>query len=122
MTERIEIVRKGESKTGAMTVGVSREKAFDSPGILFAKSTIGPKVISGWHHHGTRHLYGYVLQGRLKLEYGGGSVEIAEGDFIHIPVGFVHRDVNPDDSSSAVIVNVFLGEGDPVVNVDSPKT
>jgi quercetin dioxygenase-like cupin family protein len=120
--ERIEVIRSADQKAASTTPGLSRIRAFDSPGIIFAKSIIGPKIVSGWHHHGSRNLYGYVLQGMLDLEYAGGSVRIAEGDFFHVPVGLVHRDVNPDSSVSAVLVNLFLGEGDPVVNVNPPAT
>jgi hypothetical protein len=32
----------------------------------------------------------------------------------------VHRDADPDHAKEAVVVNVFLGEDPPVVNVQRP--
>jgi quercetin dioxygenase-like cupin family protein len=93
--------------------------AFDVPGALFSKTIIEPKSVSSWHRHGERQLLGYVLSGCLRLECAESSVEVASGDFFRIPVGLIHRDVNPEASSSAVIVNLLLGEGEIVVNVGS---
>ncbi len=42
------------------------------------------------------------------------------GDFFHIPVGLVHRDVNPDPEDELLVVNILVGEGNPVVNVERP--
>jgi len=119
--ERIEVVRK--LAPGTKTPGILREKAFDSESLLFSKSTIAPKNVSSWHHHGTRDLYGFALRGRLRLEYGPDGREFAdlrEGDFFRIPPGLVHRDVNPDPSAEAVIVNILIGEGPTLVNVERP--
>jgi uncharacterized RmlC-like cupin family protein len=80
--------------------------------------------MSDWHHHGTRHLYGFLEAGRMRLEYGvkgAGTVEVGHGDFFHVPPGLVHRDVNPDKEPELVIVNILVGKGEPVINVKSPK-
>jgi uncharacterized RmlC-like cupin family protein len=70
--------------------------------------------------HGKREVYGFVVSGRLRFDYGKtvkDSIEARSGDFFHIPVGLIHRDVNPDHDYEAVVVNVMLGEGPAVVNV-----
>ena len=119
----IEVVRAGTLTTGSTTVGILREKAFESGSVVFSKSTVAGGTVSNWHHHGGRDLYGYVVSGRLVLEQGKSgqeSVEVRQGDFFHIHPGLVHRDVNPERTEPAVIVNLLLGEGEPVVNVEAP--
>ena len=119
----IEVVRAGTLRAGSATSGILREKAFDSGSAVFSKSTVAPKAVSSWHHHGAHDLYGYVVSGRLVLEHGkagGESTEVRRGDFFHIGPRTVHRDVNPSRKEPAVIVNLLLGAGEPVVNVDSP--
>ena len=87
------------------------------------RSQIAVGTVSAWHHHGTRHLYGFLVSGRLRFDYGRNgkeAVELAPGDFFHIPAGLVHRDVNVSPSEDAVVVNVSVGSGPAVVNVASP--
>ena len=77
--------------------------------------------MSGWHHHGSRHLYGFQVAGRMRLEYGPRQVDavmVRPGDFFHIPPRLVHRDVNPDKDQEFVVVNILVGSGEPVINVD----
>ena len=107
----------------ADTQGIVCDKAFETKDVLFARSRIAGGVKSGWHHHGSRDLYGFLVSGRLRFDTRvdeRDSIELGAGDFFHIPVGLVHRDVNPDHAKEAVVVNVFLGEGPPVVNVRGP--
>lgn len=80
-------------------------------------------AVSGWHHHGERELYAFIRSGHLKLEYGQkgkDSVDAYEGDFIHVAPGVVHRDINPEAGKELYVVNILVGEGLPVVNVDGP--
>jgi len=119
----IEVVRGAELKKGDSTQGIVRDKAFETEDVLFARSRIAGGVKSGWHHHGARDLYGFVVSGRLRFDYGEGGkdfVQVGAGDFFHIRVGLVHRDVNPDSSQDALVVNILLGSGPPVVNVSGP--
>lgn len=111
-------MRKGE-----WTKGVLREGAFEREGVLFARSRVAGGVESGWHHHGSRAVYGFLLSGGLRFDFGEGgrdSVEARRGDFFHIPVGLIHRDVNLSPRREAVVVNIFLGRGPAVVNVPGP--
>jgi hypothetical protein len=51
---------------------------------------------------------------------GGASiVEAGPGDFLHVPKVAIHRESNPGDTRSRIVV-VRAGEGPPVVNVDGP--
>ncbi len=121
---RIEVVRGGELRTGDSTKGIVRDRAFESDEVLFGQSKIAVGTQSGWHHHGTRHLYGFIVSGTLRFDFLKTrieSIEVNPGDFFHIPVGLVHRDVNPDQTTEAVVVNILLGKGPAVVNVPDPS-
>jgi uncharacterized RmlC-like cupin family protein len=117
--ERIEVTRGSDLTKGDSTPGIARSVAFEGAGIFFGRTRIPGGNVSAWHHHGTRELFGYVVSGRLRLEWNDGkdSAEVGPGDFFHIPVGLVHRDLNPDRSAT-VVTNVSLGEGPTVVNLD----
>jgi uncharacterized RmlC-like cupin family protein len=119
----VEVVRKSNLNQGYVTEGITRAKAFESENSVFSMTMVAPGALSGWHHHGKRELYAFVRTGRLRLEYGEGgkeSVEAHDGDFIHVAPGVIHRDVNPGGEELSV-VNVLVGEGPPVVNVDGPS-
>lgn len=120
----IELVRASAMSHGDPTDGITRMKAFDRQNVIVSQSKIAPKVISGWHYHGTRELYGFLVSGRLQLEsvLGGSEVvEVGPGDFFHIPIGLVHRDINPDNSREALVSTMLVGTGPAVVNVGSPE-
>ena len=118
----IEVVRINELKKGDAIQGIKREKAFEGEDVLVARSRVAGGVTSDWHHHGARNLYGFLVSGRPRLESDEGgmdAVEINSGDFFHIPVGLVHRDINPDERQEAVVLNILLGKGSTVVSVSS---
>ena len=111
------------AKRGDLTKGISRDKAFEKRDVVIGRSQVAGAVASAWHHHRKRDVYGYVVSGILRFDFGKGgksSVVAAEGDFFHIPVGLVHRDVNPNERKEAVVVNIMFGKGPPVVNVKGP--
>lgn len=119
----IEVVRTGELTKGTTTQGIAREKAFETEDAVIARSRVAGGVVSGWHHHGTRDLYGFIVSGRLRVEQGERGtefVEVGAGDFFHISIGLVHRDVNPDPRQEAVVVNILFGKGPTAVNVQGP--
>jgi len=124
--KEIEVVRSSELKAGYSTPGIVREKAFESIHryIIVSRTRLAGGAVSDWHHHRTRHLYGFLEAGRMRLEYGvkgAGAVEVEQGDFFHIPPRLVHRDVNPNEEEALVVVNFLVGRGEPVINVKSPK-
>jgi quercetin dioxygenase-like cupin family protein len=121
---RIDVVRGSELGTGYSTQGITRRRAFESENTIVSQSQVAPGVVSGWHHHGTRHLFGFVISGLLQLEYfleGKEIVDVNVGDFFHIPPGLVHRDFNPNKEREAVVVNILVGSGPAVINIDSPS-
>ena len=120
----IEVVRSRELHRGDSTEGIVRERAFEDDRAVVGRSRISGGVVSAWHHHGTRHLYGFLVAGRIRFDYGPAGREFVElngGDFFHIPPGLVHRDVNSDRREEAVVVHVTIGQGPTVVNVAGPR-
>ncbi len=119
----IEVLHDADLARGDSTDGITRMRAFESDNVLVSQSRVGPGVVSGWHHHGTRQLYGYLVSGRLQLEYsqnGIQKVDVTPGDFFHIPVGLVHRDLNTENNRELVVVNILAGKGPAVINVPAP--
>jgi uncharacterized RmlC-like cupin family protein len=121
---RIEVVRDGELLAGQSTAGILREKAFEAEGLLVSRSTVVGAVVSDWHHHGERHLYGFLISGRLRIEFGPKGEEavvLNPGDFFHIPPTLIHRDVNPNNRLKLRVASMLVGRGPPVVNVEGPE-
>jgi len=123
---KIDVVRSSKLKAGYSTPGIVREKAFESTRghTIVSRTRVAVGAMSDWHHHGTRHLYGFIETGRMRLEYGrkgNRSVEVRQGDFFHIPPHLVHRDVNPDKKLELAVVNILVGRGKPVINVKGPS-
>src|SRR2546425_7398655 len=120
---RIEVVHRTELKKGESTPGIFREKAFQSSNVLVSRTRLERGAVSGWHHHGTHELYGFLVSGQLRLEYGPKGADAAvlgPGDLLPVPPGLVHRDVNPDRTHELAIVNILVGSGVPGVKVDGP--
>jgi uncharacterized RmlC-like cupin family protein len=79
-------------------------------------------LAGGWHHHGDRDSYIYVLSGGVRIEYGpagGEQVTAAAGDFIFNPARMVHREITDPDAAAEFFV-VRVGTGPQNVNVDGP--
>jgi uncharacterized RmlC-like cupin family protein len=124
--KEIEVVRSSELKAGHWTPGSVREKAFGSIHryIVVSRTRIAGGAMSDWHHHGTRHLYGFLEAGSMRLEYGSkgaSAAAVGQGDLFHIPPRLVHRDVNPNREQELVVVNILVGRGEPVINVKGPQ-
>lgn len=119
----VQIVDPVEVEAIEDTPDVIRQPMFQTEEVVRVQSQIAGGTISGWHHHGDRHVFGYVLKGSGRIEYGPGGAERIEGaapSFFHVPPGVVHRDINPTDDDMVVIV-CFVGQGPVVVNVDGPE-
>jgi uncharacterized RmlC-like cupin family protein len=77
-------------------------------------------MVSGWHHHGEYETSIYFISGALRMECGPGGAEVVEaaaGDLVYVPAQAIHREGNPLDEESTLVV-VRAGTGDPVINVD----
>jgi uncharacterized RmlC-like cupin family protein len=104
------------------TPGMFREEAIAVEGLWAGLATTDAGMTSGWHHHGDYDTSIYILSGALRMESGPGGAETIEaqpGDFLFVPKGAIHRESNPSDVESQLVV-VRAGTGPPVVNVDGP--
>lgn len=113
-----------ELQSGAETPGVDRRTAFETANNVMVQSRVAGDSATDWHHHGDRHVYVYLVEGNVALEYGPDGSKRLEGTaplYAHIPPGVVHRDVNPTDGEQLSVIN-FVGSGPLVVNVDGPET
>ena len=107
---------------GDPTPGMTREQAIGTKTMWggFVRTDAG--MVSGWHHHGEYETSIFVLSGTLRMESGPGGDEVlvaAPGDFVYVPAHAIHREGNPSDQESTLVV-VRAGTGDPVINVDGP--
>jgi len=62
------------------------------------------------------------MEDQLVMEFGAAGAETLEGrpgDFLYVAPGAVHRESNPSDQESHIVV-VRSGSGVPVVNVEGP--
>ncbi|HZD22396.1 MAG TPA: cupin, partial [Acidimicrobiia bacterium] len=62
------------------------------------------------------------LSGELSFDFGpqgSESVAAGPGDFVHVPKGLIHREVNSAAEEGAVVL-FRMGSGPPVINVDGP--
>ena len=107
---------------GESTPGMVREEAIAEHGLWAGIVTTEAHSISAWHHHGEHDSSIYVVAGSLRMESGpAGAVvdDAVAGDFLFVPRGAVHREGNPGDEASSLVV-VRAGTGPLVVNVDAP--
>ncbi|HEX3707258.1 MAG TPA: cupin domain-containing protein [Mycobacteriales bacterium] len=119
---QVSVVRSGECVEADPSPGVVREQAFVRAGMWSGRVTTEPGTVSGWHHHGDHDTSIYVSEGVLRLEFGPGGTDVVRagpGDFVHVGKGVVHREGNPSEVSSRLIVT-RAGQGAVTVNVDGP--
>lgn len=105
------------------TSGMVREQAVADEAVWVGLVRTAPQRPSGWHHHGDYDTFIYVLSGKVGFEFGpNGSetVEASPGDFVHVPKGVVHREVNPVAEEGSIVL-FRTGSGPPVINVDGPE-
>jgi uncharacterized RmlC-like cupin family protein len=119
----IEVVHETDLRPGDPTPGIVRRRAFDGGAAVVGQTRVAAGIVSGWHHHGTRTLFGFLVSGRLRFDYGRGgkdSIEVRPGDYFRIQPKVIHRDVNPSPTEEFVVVNVLVGDGPALVNVAGP--
>jgi uncharacterized RmlC-like cupin family protein len=115
-------VAPADRTEGDVTPGMTREQAISVEGMWAGLVRTDAQMTTGWHHHADYDTSIYVVHGSLRMESGpGGSsvIEAGPGDFLHVPKGAIHREGNPGDVESHLVV-VRAGTGPTVVNVDGP--
>jgi uncharacterized RmlC-like cupin family protein len=100
-----------------------REEAVSTDRMWAGLARTEAGMVSGWHHHGVYESTIYVLSGALRMEFGPGGTEVLDagpGDFLYVAPGAIHRESNPSDEESQIVV-VRSGSGEPVINTDGPE-
>ena len=123
MAGGVRLIRPEERTKAAATSGMTREQAVATDRHWAGVARTEAGMASGWHHHGDYESTIYVLSGALRMEFGPGGAEVLEagpGDFLYVASGAVHRESNPTDEDSQIVV-VRSGSGQPVFNVDGPN-
>jgi uncharacterized RmlC-like cupin family protein len=112
----------GAPPPGPATPGMDRRQLVDHEDRWFGWLRTEPGMAGGWHHHGERDSYIYIIRGAMTIEFGrAGSEQLSAsaGDFIVNPRGIVHREVTgPGAETEAFIVRI--GHGPLTINVDGP--
>ena len=125
MSDRTRLVRASERKhETTQTPGMTRDEAVRTPTLWAGTATTTGRTFSGWHHHGEYESVIFVQQGRVRLEFGAGGRDVLEassGDTLYVAPGEIHREGNPGDETSVIIV-VRGGRGEIVVNVAGPAS
>ncbi len=122
ISDPVRLIRPQDRIEGEPTAGMIREQAVAVEGLWGGLARTEAGMTSGWHHHGAYDTCIYVAAGALHMASGPGGTAVADavaGDFLFVPKGAVHREGNPSDEESRLIV-VRAGHGPPVVNVDGP--
>lgn len=105
------------------TAGMVREEAIATDLVWAGLVRTAPHMTSAWHQHGEHETTIFVLSGICRIESGPGGKVVTEGragDFLLVPPQTIHRESNPSDEESRLIV-VRAGSGAPTTNVDGPQ-
>lgn len=113
-----------EAATGlSASTPIKRQELITSPQSWVGVAHTMAGLASAWHHHSSNDTYGYVISGRVRIEFGPGgeeSVEIGSGEVFHVPSRIIHREITVG-VEPGVIFLVRVGTGEPVVNVERPE-
>jgi len=123
MSAGVRRIRPEDRIEGPATAGMVREEAVATDAMWAGFVRTGTGMVSGWHHHGAFESVIYVATGALVMEFGPGGRETLEarpGDFLYVAPGAVHRESNPTEDESHIIV-VRSGSGEALINVDGPE-
>ena len=118
---KIQAIRKDALSEGSSSPGIIRHLAFKGEDVQVVRSCIDPGKVSGWHHHGDFHVYGYVVSGTIRLESGADVITISPGDFFLVPPNTVHREVNPSPTERGEVILFLQGTGPMAINVEGPE-
>lgn len=125
-TSGISVVRPEQFSTGtSQTSGSQRWAAIClelgiSSGMWGGTFLVEPGARTGIHHHGAQETIVYVLEGESFVqwgEHGEYSATVRAGDFLHVPAGLPHREVNPSQSEPFRWVVIRSTPGPIVVNL-----
>ena len=120
--DNVQHIRPEDRVPADPTSGLARERAIETEGLWAGVARTEPGSVTGWHHHGDYQTSIYVVAGQFRMESGAGGGDVIDavpGDFLYVPAGVIHRESNPGEMDSSIVV-VRAGQGPPTVNVDGP--
>ena len=112
----------------AQTPGMRRYEAISgarngSRKIWMGESRIDPGMVSGDHHHGEAETGIYVVSGHPVFVFleddAERRVQTGPGDYVYVPPYVPHREENPYEDESAVVVLARSTQEGIVVNLPS---
>ena len=112
----------GVPPPGPPTPGMLRHQLLDHEDRWIGWVQTDAGLAGGWHHHGDRDSYVYILRGGVTIESGPGGrdrVEAVAGDLVFNPARVVHREVTAPGEPAELLV-VRVGPGPLNVNVEGP--
>jgi len=124
--EGISVIRGGGSKRGWNGIhyktGLSG-KNVNAKELSINVATIPPGGVAGAHIHVDFEVMLYIVEGKVRHEYGDGCKKIIEneaGDFIFIEPGIPHEVFNMSDTEPVVafVARSSSDEWDKIVNYD----
>jgi uncharacterized RmlC-like cupin family protein len=121
-SDPVSLIRPEDRVEGDHTPGMTREQAAATEDMWAGLVRTEPHIVSGWHHHGDHETSIYVVSGVLRMESGSGGESIVNatpGDFLYVPREAIHRESNPGEVESQIVV-VRSGQGPTVINVEGP--
>lgn len=121
---RVELIPRDGRGDTPQTPGMVREEAFTGDGFWSGVVYTEPGMVSAWHHHGEHETYAFVTRGRARFEFGPGgreAVDAGPGDFVQIPSRIIHRELNPGEETSEIVL-FRQGRGTVVTNVEGPQS
>jgi uncharacterized RmlC-like cupin family protein len=101
--------------------GPTTESLVTVAGFELCRTRLRPSASSGWHHHGDHAVYGVVLAGRGRIEFGPGAADalaVGPGDFFSVPAAVVHREGAGREGQVALVG--VAGTGPRVVDAAPP--
>ena len=106
---------------GPATPGMDRLELLDAGDRWFGYVRTAARLAGGWHTHGDRDSYIFMVRGSMHVDGGAGGrdrVTAHAGDLVHVPAGMVHREVTDGEAAEAFLLR--LGSGPLNLNVDGP--
>lgn len=100
----ISVIRPSQFSAGTSQTSGSQRHAAICPqlgvtsGMWGGTFLVEPGARTGIHHHGSQETIVYVLEGESCVEWGEHgehNATVRAGDFLHVPAGLPHREINP---------------------------
>jgi uncharacterized RmlC-like cupin family protein len=126
----VRVIRPGQRDAAtAQTPGMRRlsgvaASTCGASGIWMGHVTTDAGYRSAAHHHGEVESAIYVVSGRIRMRWGERlehGDEAGPGDFLFVPAGLIHQEINASDSEAAVMIVARGGQENVVVNVELPE-